>query len=211
VSQAPSKSIIRKPYEFAAEAVNIGFDPAPGDRIPFLECRRCHRRLPQDQFCPVSPPKTVSSRVARNRWAIYLHPHCARCRTQARGQHVEHDLYSPTLDAYFAKLTLGARGGATARGIAFFLDKDDVLGMFLDQRGVCSLTGLEMDWKTPGSKGRNGRNYKAPSIDRIDSSGNYVLGNVQLVMRIANIMKNDLPQDMFVGLCRKIADHNVSL
>jgi len=55
------------------------------------------------------------------------------------------------------------------------------------------------------------RNYKAPSIDRIDSNGNCALGNLQIVMQVVNLMKNDLSSNMFVAICQQVAEHNLFL
>lgn len=206
------KPIIRKSYDFRAEPVHFETDPEDQfGALPRHTCRRCDRSLPQDQFGPLSGFKPISKRVTK--WKLFkvLHPYCFKCRNQERGVHAQHPLYSPALDRFFQKLIEGARGGAAARGILFGISKDDALGLFLEQGGICALSGIEMDWKTPGSRGRNGRNLKAPSIDRINSSGNYTLGNIQIVMQITNIMKNDLPMEYFVGLCRRIADHKFTL
>jgi hypothetical protein len=101
------------------------------------------------------------------------------------------------------------RGGAMARGILFGVDKDDLLGLYLECGGICAFTGLQTDWQAKGHRGRNGRNYKARSVDRIDSNGNYVLGNLQIVMQTVNIIKHDLSSDMFIAMCRQAAEHNL--
>jgi len=44
------------------------------------------------------------------------------------------------------------------------------------------------------------------SIDRIDSSRGYEVGNVQLVCRAANVAKSDLPMNDFVALCRSVTE-----
>lgn len=196
-------------YAFDQEAVHFARNPIEGDSLPTHVCRRCERRVPQEQFGPVASSLRVGSRVNKFKSVQALHPYCFRCRKQARGAHVKHPLYKPALDAAFSIVTRNAKGGAASRGILFALDKDDILGLFLAQQGICALTGIEMDWKATGHTTRHGRNYKGPSIDRIDSSGNYVLGNVHVVTQVANIMKNDLPIDVFVALCEKIVSHNI--
>lgn len=206
------KPIIRKSYDFRAEAVHFEIDPTDQYAdLPRHVCRRCSRVLPQDQFGQLSGFKPIGNRVTKRKVFKVLHPHCFKCRDQERGEHARHPQYSPALDRFFQKLVEGARRGAAARGIIFGISKDDALGMYLEQGGVCALSGIEMDWKTSGTRGRNGRNLKAPSIDRIDSNGNYTIGNIQIVMQITNIMKNDLPMEYFVGLCRRIADHKFTL
>lgn len=122
---------------------------------------------------------------------------------------MRHPLYSPRLDKRMALLMRSVRSSATARGIALAIDKDDLIGLYLLQYGKCALTGLELDIKARGYASRNGRAALAPSLDRIDSDGNYVLSNVQLLANAVNVMKNDLKQDQFIKLCQLVAEHRV--
>lgn len=46
------------------------------------------------------------------------------------------------------------------------------------------------------------------SLDRIDSSKGYVLGNIQWVHKDINKMKLDYDQDYFIDICRRIAEYN---
>lgn len=51
------------------------------------------------------------------------------------------------------------------------------------------------------------------SLDRIDSSKGYVIGNVQWVHKTINTMKMDLANSEFIKLCQMVAknhDNNVS-
>lgn len=72
--------------------------------------------------------------------------------------------------------------------------------LFQEQGGVCALSGVPLSF-VPGSP-------NTASLDRIDSSGDYTLENVQWVHKSVNLMKNVLPQEDFIALCRAIADHN---
>lgn len=45
------------------------------------------------------------------------------------------------------------------------------------------------------------------SLDRIDSSKDYTIGNVQWIHKSINLMKNVIPQDIFVEWCVKIANN----
>lgn len=159
------------------------------------KCRRCHRTLPWDQFGSL---RMFSMKVKQGR-AMLLHPFCFKCREQRKGQHVEHALYSPKLDRFITDRVMGTKAAAPHRGIAFAIDKDDVLGVYLDQNGRCAISGAQMtfDW------------YEAPthaSLDRIDSEGHYTLDNIQFVCRIVNRMKSDTPQAEFIRWCKRITD-----
>jgi len=69
------------------------------------------------------------------------------------------------------------------------------------QRGLCALTGWPMTMELA-----NGVVPTNCSIDRIDSSKGYIVGNVQLVCRAANVAKHDLPVEEFVKLCRAVVE-----
>ncbi len=84
------------------------------------------------------------------------------------------------------------------------LSLEFILTMFEKQHGRCALTGIEMTWAVGSGRVRTNL-----SIDRISSDRGYEADNIQLVCRIANLMKNNLEQNEFVGLCRKVAElHN---
>jgi len=134
-----------------------------------------------------------------------LHPHCQTCRKQAKGAWITHPEYTPDLDRYWAKNLIGLRGGARARRLLFTLDKDDLLGKYLEQDGRCALSGLKMDPFRGGPVGKIGANFYAPNTDRVDSAGHYTMDNIQIVMYGVNLMKSDMPQGVFIELCNAIA------
>jgi hypothetical protein len=114
------------------------------------------------------------------------------------------------MDRFFSALTVKAREGAVVRGIVFAVSKDDILGKFLEQDAKCALTGIEMDWsEAGGTTGRGKRSKLKPSVDRIDSQGNYTVNNVQMVLSVVNFMKGDLTTDQFVSLCDHVSSHRL--
>ena len=73
--------------------------------------------------------------------------------------------------------------------------------LWATQNGKCALTGWPMTMELA-----NGVVPTNCSLDRIDSKGGYVVGNVQLVCRAANIAKHDLSEAEFVNLCRAVLE-----
>lgn len=193
-----------KNYDFRKAHVHIiRADEDPPER---LTCFRCHRRLKSDVFPPIDPTHHILRRFKitgiRSK-VIYLHPWCMTCRRQSAGTHTKHPLYSPKLDRVFEKIMVSTNAGAKARDIVMGVTKDDVLGLYLEQNGICALTGMEMK---PFEKGRK-RARLRPSVDRIDNNGNYTMDNIQIVCSVVNIMKNDLRQEDFTMLCSKVVEH----
>lgn len=64
-----------------------------------------------------------------------------------------------------------------------------------------------MAWYSKGKKGKGNRCPAAPSLDRIDSGKDYTLDNVQMVLQVVNMMKNDMPQGVFIEVCQSVINH----
>lgn len=201
---------VRQPYRYSEESVHIVDDRVAGVGRR-LNCRRCRRDLPEDQFGPVGwlsydfrKKKNIDGRTHRA-----LHPCCWTCRKQERGKWVDHPDYTPELDRVMGHAMSRVTAGARTRGMIVAIDKDDILGLWFRQGRRCALSGVEMEFKPRQGYGKNSRALLAPSVDRIDSRGNYVLGNVQLVAAVVNIMKSDLDEERFVKMCRMVAEHDL--
>lgn len=78
---------------------------------------------------------------------------------------------------------------------------DELVLLWEQQCGRCAMSGWGMT--TMLGIGTVPTNC---SIDRIDSSKGYEVGNVQLVCRAVNIAKSNLTCDMFLQMCRAITE-----
>ena len=78
---------------------------------------------------------------------------------------------------------------------------EDIKKLWNEQKGLCALSKIPMTF----IKG-NGKVPTNISLDRIDSSNPYELGNVQLVCVQVNYMKNDLNKEQFLYWCKEILD-----
>lgn len=162
-------------------------------------CFRCKRWLPEDKFAFVGA--AGRGRKAR----VVLHGHCFTCREQERGKWINHPLYNPQLDRFMSGLSRSSKASARNRKYVWALEKDDLLGKFIEQGGLCAYSGMEMNYSKSGPTSKTGKHLSAPSIDRIDSSGHYTVDNIHIVMVAVNVMKNELNEDVFLELCRQIA------
>lgn len=72
-----------------------------------------------------------------------------------------------------------------------------------NNQNICPYTGVKL--VLPKTRGVNNPIYSA-SIDRIDSSIGYVIGNIQYVSMAANYMKGAMSHEQTIELCKTIAD-----
>lgn len=99
--------------------------------------------------------------------------------------------------------------GAKKRNIQVSVTKEQILELLEKQDYKCALSGLPLIMSKTFSKDRtNLASSTTASLDRIDSSKGYVLGNVQWVHKDVNIMKNKFNQDYFINLCKLISKTN---
>jgi len=96
------------------------------------------------------------------------------------------------------------RGNAAKRSISFDLTKDQAYEILKQQNFKCALTQIELDL----SKNKLYFQGCNASLDRINSSEGYAVGNVQWVYKPINNMKWKLPQDEFIRLCKLVACNN---
>jgi hypothetical protein len=95
------------------------------------------------------------------------------------------------------------RNCAKERGYEFTITKEYAWNQFLKQNRKCALSGEPLTF--------NSSTYSCDgtaSLDRIDSTGGYVEGNIQWVHKDVNNMKQWYDQNYFIELCKKIARHN---
>jgi hypothetical protein len=100
---------------------------------------------------------------------------------------------------YWKKVQEGAR----TRKLSFNLSVEDAWRLFLTQKRRCALTGVELKFG-PNQTSRK-EHSRTASLDRIDSSLGYSIDNVQWVHRDLNLMRMDLPLDVFIQWCHRVA------
>lgn len=171
-------------------------------------CDCCAASLPSSSFDPLPFARTLSKSAPRApglaRCAL-LRTVCTACR-RAQADLLRHNAsVTPAVRAFWRRKMSSLKQGALTRGILVAIDEDDLVQLFLKQEGRCALSGLALDIAAVSVAGRGGRAELCPSVDRIDSHGNYILGNVQILAQVVNIMKNDVEEGRFVDLCRAIA------
>lgn len=92
--------------------------------------------------------------------------------------------------------------GALKRGLDFELTSKYLWELFIKQNKKCSITGIDLSFGTVDN-----HQSKTASLDRIDNSKGYIIGNVQWVHKKINIMRGDNTLEAFYYLCRKVIDN----
>jgi hypothetical protein len=93
---------------------------------------------------------------------------------------------------------------AKRRDIEVSISREEAYSLLEAQDFKCALTGMDI-WVNRRSWDSK-RNSWTASIDRIDSKKPYEVGNIQWVHKDVNLMKNDLSQERFIELCRKVTE-----
>ena len=94
----------------------------------------------------------------------------------------------------------GSKNGTrTRRPKELSLTMEKAWELFLKQDRKCALSGIQLTFP----KVSKDKSYTA-SLDRIDSSKGYILGNVQWVHKDINKMKNAFDQSYFIQICSLI-------
>jgi transposase len=88
--------------------------------------------------------------------------------------------------------------------IEFNITAKDIYQKYLEQNKKCALSGVDINFFFSVKNRKNGN----ASLDRIDSAKGYIAGNIQLVHKDINRMKNSFDQDYFIRMCKLISLNN---
>lgn len=100
---------------------------------------------------------------------------CHKCNTER--------VKSSSLEA---KMYRRAKRRASERGNEFNIEPEDI-----KIPDACPILGIPLFEHV----GKSGGTKNSPSLDRIDSTEGYVLGNIQVISTLANLMKSDASVD----------------
>lgn len=87
-----------------------------------------------------------------------------------------------------------------SKTLTFEVSKEYLWKLYLSQNKKCALSGVDISMSP-------NRKLTTASLDRIESSKNYVEGNVQWVHKVVNRMKMELSDQEFINWCKLIANH----
>ena len=151
----------------------------------------------------------IKNNGSNNRSTYYK----VRCQCGKEGWRAAHTLISNTtksckscaktvnnqntyITSYFNK----SKRRANNMNLEFNLSVEYLESLYLQQKGRCKLSGLEINFKPNWE-----RNVQTASLDRIDNTKGYIVGNVQWVHKQVNFMKGTMEQKEFIKFCKLIS------
>jgi len=96
--------------------------------------------------------------------------------------------------------------GADRRNLEFSITVEYAWNLFLEQNRRCRFTGRLIAFGIQSRLSKN-RTENTASLDRIDSSKGYVVGNVQWLHKDVNLAKQSLTEKEFIALCDEVSSH----
>lgn len=99
----------------------------------------------------------------------------------------------------------GIKARARIKNLEMNITQEYMGDLFKLQRGICKLSGRKMILRSYY------KDENTASLDRIDSSKGYTVGNVQWVHKDMNTMKLDWSDSEFIEACKEVARHNTSI
>jgi hypothetical protein len=171
------------------------------------------RDVTRKRFCSASCRSRAAAKTQK-KFMVNRPKDCAKCGTQFVATFARQKYCSKRCQGAAATMQSLVANNTLRSHLRRLLNRPERSGLSLDyllslyeaNSGSCALSGVPMTWHV-GS----GRSETNISIDRIDSSLGYSRGNVQLVCRIVNIMKHDLPMRRFIEWCNVIAGMNSAI
>jgi hypothetical protein len=89
----------------------------------------------------------------------------------------------------------------------FDLTLEDLKSQWDKQQGVCPYTGWQLkQMPNTNHKHQLPRNPDRASLDRIDSSLGYAVGNIQFISLIAQVAKSDWTEEQLLFFCQSVVE-----
>jgi hypothetical protein len=118
---------------------------------------------------------------------------CNACKNERRQEKINSNPFN-----YIQNLCVQLRYTRKKQGVEWTITPQELNMLYAKQEGLCALTGVELTYK----RGTGEESDFNISIDRIDPAGGYYIENIQLVGKVINFLKRDLPEEKFIKLVK---------
>ena len=154
-----------------------------------LLCHICGQYLPPENF-------------QKHKFYAHRNHHECRCR-KCKADQNKHARQNYDNNTALIKLLqerwLAAKLRASNKQLPFNITKEYLKQLWEKQKGLCAISNIPMTYQFD-----SGRINTNVSIDQINPSQGYVIGNVQLVCMAVNQMKSDLSIEELYMFCEAI-------
>lgn len=147
-----------------------------------------------------STEKTTDNFPMRERGGRYTRCLCRECEAKFSLERYRNKK-SYSLEETLHRRAYQAKRRSIKKKMEFRVTVADLLEIYNGQNGKCYYSGITME-RIPKVD-----NYYNVSIDRVDSSIGYIKSNIVLCCDSINTMKNAMPKDVFIDICKKIVLH----
>jgi hypothetical protein len=163
--------------------------------------------------------KAASNRAGKVNWLckckcgiekVYLTDHlvrknkpvksCGCLRYKSGPTHKQWNGFKGISGGWWAAHVLRERTQKYRIKVPVLLTKEQAWELYEKQMRRCALTGLPIEISS-------GAQTNSASLDRIDSSKGYEIGNIQWVHKHVNFMKRTYSQEYFVKMCSLVSAH----
>lgn len=97
--------------------------------------------------------------------------------------------------------------GAQKRKKEWAVEPQYLYELYEQQKRLCAISGVPIEFSEKGKGTTGAKDISTASLDRIDSSKGYVVGNVQWVHKDVNKMKMNLQEEDFFRMIKQIYEH----
>jgi hypothetical protein len=130
---------------------------------------------------------------------------CKQCLAAIRADRTM--TYKSDISLYVKRLLPAVRCRAKEVGVEFNLTPNALIEQWNRQHGLCYYTHIPMDLQATSASGK-APHHDFPSLDRKTPKDGYTVNNVVWTTFAVNRMKNDLTDNLFVELCRKVLTYH---
>lgn len=132
---------------------------------------------------------------------------CKRCSAKRKSVHYPPPVVSQYCGDLGRTLFSTYRYGAEKRSLSFNVTQEYVWDLLIKQNFKCALSGIQIHLSTKIKDHAPDYETFTASLDRIDSSKGYEVGNLQWVHRVINRLKNNMSDEDFIMWCSLVCNH----
>lgn len=165
--------------------------------------KRRAKKLPKTKRCPGCGKRKKLTEFWRNRSKRDgRQDYCGPCATSTVKAIRHRALSEDPVGEWARKLSASAASRSKRKNLPCTIDKHDIIELYHEQRGLCAITGVEMEMAY--GVGRCDRHM---SLDRINNDRGYEPGNIRLVCDRVNMMRGNLSDYELAYWCQAILSY----